>query len=146
MRRHRVAEAQNLARDRHAYPARRQINAQQWHDVQDVLTRLDDALSPLLNLRASESLVDWLLAHRETMTRLMRLPESEITEGSDDLAALESLFDQLIEAAASQSALQLHAGEYRIMFDGLVREAVLHDHGRTHPRIKILGAPRSTFA
>ena len=137
----RVAESQRLALDRHAHPARKQIHAQQWLDAQDILARLDDALAPLLDMPATESLANWTSAHRESLTRLMRLREPEVAllDTSDDLAALESLLNHLIEAASAPSSLQLHAGEYRIMFDGLVREAVLREHGRTHPRIKILG-------
>lgn len=122
------ARAQALAGEPHAHPAQKRLQAGDWAAMADVFSRTLAALAPLA-LSGEQDLATWVDAHRAALAAVM-------AEGpEDELEALETLFDELADGAT----LRVDARGYGLLLDGLMRELVLRNTERPHPRLRILG-------
>ncbi|MBG0810216.1 double-strand break repair protein AddB [Methylosinus sp. H3A] len=126
-----AAPARRLAEETHAHPALKRISREDWDAIDDLLARLDAALSPLATLSPEARLGERTRAHAQALERIA----GEEPAG-DGVEQLLQLFDAL---EASGSALVFDAAGYASFFDRLTFEASAPSPRRAHPRLKILG-------
>lgn len=126
-----TAPARDLASGPHAYSAARRISESDWEAIEDLLARVDEALSPFSALSPETELAERARAHALTLERIVG--ETPSGEGAEELS---SLFDGLEDA---NSALIFDAGAYSSFFDRLCAETIVRGPRRAHPRLKILG-------
>jgi ATP-dependent helicase/nuclease subunit B len=124
------AAARAAAADRHAHPAQREIEAGDWQLMEALWHDVLAALAPLQAIEGRQSIDVWAEAHVAT---LASVAGAGVT---DEVEALESLFEELASPAAS---LRVDAGEYGIFFGRLAGEANLRNTERPHPRLRIYG-------
>ncbi len=133
----RLAMAQELALERHAHRALRQVDESGWSAARAYADAMGQALSPLRNLGSYAPLSAWLEAHRECFARLAT-GELVARADVDAFETLETLFDEF-GAHAGGLPEPLDADGYAAFFDQLSREAIVRGPRRAHPRVKILG-------
>ncbi|MGJ0620249.1 MAG: double-strand break repair protein AddB [Methylocystis sp.] len=129
----RVAPARELARAKHAYPAARRIDDDEWREIEDVFTRIDAAFAPTAALAPTATLADRARAHRAALDAVIAGIEEIDEEGA---SALFELLDRLARAEAPPG---FDSHNYAAMFDRLLAETMLRGPRRAHPRLKILG-------
>jgi ATP-dependent helicase/nuclease subunit B len=127
-----IAAARSAAADRFAHPAQKRITAEDWARLEDLLTRIQSALAPLLRLSGTHQLGAWIDAHRSAL--------DTVTQGraqSDDVEALETLLSELRRCALPE--LRFDAETYALFLAQTMAEAILRRPRRVHPRLKIFG-------
>lgn len=123
-------QARRLAGEPHAHPAQRRLCPDDWAAMAELFGELLTALAPLSGLSGEQDIATWVNAHRAALAAVL-------AEGPDDeLEALEALFDEL---AGGDATLRVDARGYGLLLDGLMREVVLRNTDRPHPRLQILG-------
>jgi ATP-dependent helicase/nuclease subunit B len=130
-----IAAARNEANDPFAHPAKKQISAEEWASLDDLLFRLGIQFAPLLDLRGKLTLDRWVAAHRDTIEAIAGDEDDGLE--SEDRKALDDLFDELMQNAPDRMAFDVES--YGLFFAAVAREIILRGAKQAHPRLQILG-------
>ena len=132
-----VTAARELSQRPHAYPTVRRLSEEDWIAIEDLLSRVDHAMSLMIETPFEASLDERMAAHRLCLERVVAGWDDRSAAASEGVEELFLLFNK-IETAQADAALRL-AGGYSAFFERLTREAIVRGPRRAHPRLKILG-------
>ena len=130
----RVAGAKVMAEEPHAYPAAKRLSEAEWGDIDDLLSRLDASLAPLLAQPREAP-----LSARVTALRASIEAAAASGDGVPACVGAQEFLALLDELEAAQAPLDFDAAGFAAFLDQLLFETVVRGPQRAHPRLKILG-------
>ena len=128
-----IVAARDDANGPFAHPAKQRISAEEWANLEDLLSRVGAQFGPLLNLRGNHTLDRWAAVHGDTVEAIAGSED----DGLEDRDALDALFEELMQNAPGRMIFD--AESYGLFFAAVAREIILRGAKQAHSRLQILG-------